>query len=282
MGIEERHRRSVEWRKHQKEQIEHRERVKHLQQVEADNKLALKGVDQIYTEADFQSAFSKLTLGALKYDRSGPGAVGLDAFEAITMPPHIFKEQLKLVFNVKITLPELWALMHYFDKEHTGVINCKYFINQFLRTGFEERYRIKQGWRAEQKQKLEKLEQIEEKRKAEAHARGWAEVDFEFSEEEFESALAKYIFVCHQFDRRQLGPAGFSPFEVEMLNPAEFRETMKSTFNLRVTPRELGALVTYFDTQNKKSVNCSAFLNSFVQLRVICEEFKVMLDICFV
>ena len=44
-----------------------------------------------YTEEEFQSAFSKLAYAALKYNKAGPGAIGLNAFEAETMPPHIFK-----------------------------------------------------------------------------------------------------------------------------------------------------------------------------------------------
>jgi hypothetical protein len=51
---------------------------------------------------------------------------------------------------------------------------------------------------------------------------------------------------------------------------------MKRTFNLKVSARELGALVTYFDVSGKKVANCSAFLNAFVQVRVQCEEFKVV------
>jgi len=48
----------------------------------------------------------------------------------------------------------------------------------------------------------------------------------------------------------------------------------KRTFNLKVTPGELGAIVKYYDINGKGSVNCNAFLNSFVQIRVQCEEFK--------
>jgi hypothetical protein len=78
-------------------------------------------------------------------------------------------------------------------------------------------------------------------------------------------------------DKRQIGPAGLTAFQVEFLNPSEFREMMKRTFNFKFNSlRELGALVMYFDTQQKKSVLCSSFLNSLTQIRVQYEEFKVL------
>lgn len=274
-GYDERNRREVEWRQHQKQLNAHKAKVQEMKQAAAESRIALHHVDNAYSEGDFKSAFAKLTEGAVRYSKSGPGAVGLEGFEAVSMPPHIFKEQLKLVFNVKITIPELWALVAYFDKENSGVLNCKQFINQFLRTGLEERDRIRIGWRTEQRRRREKDEQKEEAKEAEKVRKAWSEVDFEFLETDFDSALDKFVHICHQFDRRMLGPAGFAAFDAETLNPAEFRETMKRTFNLKVSARELGALVTYFDVSGKKVANCSAFLNAFVQVRVQCEEFKV-------
>jgi EF-hand domain pair len=104
-----------------------------------------------------------------------------------------------------------------------------------------------------------------------------SEVDYEFTEADFDTALDSFLTVCHRFDYRQLGPAGWAAFKGESLTPAEFRETMKRTFGIRIRPRELGALVTYFDTDMKGVVNCSSFMSSFVQIRVRLEDFKVRL-----
>jgi Ca2+-binding EF-hand superfamily protein len=276
-GYDERQRQKVEWREHQRVITEAAQRKKQIKQKEKDDKIAFADLDHKYTEADFQTAFEKLTTGAMKYDRSGPGAVGLDAFEAVSMPPHVFKEQLKLVFNVNVTLPELWALVAYFDRDNTGVVNCKHFLTQFLRTGLDERIRIRQGWRKEEILKREKDKQLEEAKEAEKAKRAWAEVDFDFLEPDFDAMLAKLVDMCFNFDRRQLGPAGLSGFEVDSLNPSEFREMLRRTFNLKLTSRELGAMVTYFDSRGKKVADCAMFLNSVVQIRVQCEEFKVSL-----
>jgi hypothetical protein len=228
-----------------------------------------------FTEKDFQNAFFKLTMGAIKYDRALPNAMNLTAFECISMPPHIFREQLKLTFNVKVNVNELWALLSYFDPDNTGEVNCKKFVTQFLRTGYEERNRIKDQWRhlklaKDQQQKQQELDLIKEKEML-----AFKECDFDFTEDDFNSALFRFVSLCHTIDKRTIGPAGLKGFQSESLNPAEFREMLKRTFNFKVTSRELGALVNYFDINSRKVVHCSTFLNTFTQIRAQCEDFKV-------
>ena len=53
---------------------------------------------------------------------------------------------------------------------------------------------------------------------------------------------------------------------------------VKRTFGLKLGPRELGAIVSYFDVSNKHVVACSMFLNSIVQVRVKCEDFRTKKD----
>ena len=43
-----------------------------------------------------------------------------------------------------------------------------------------------------------------------------AEVDFEFTEDDFDEALWKFVKVCHDFEL-QLGPAGWSGFTASPL-----------------------------------------------------------------
>ena len=63
---------------------------------------------------------AQITAAAAIYDRNSPGCVQLDAFDGATMPPHVFKEQLKRVFNIRLSPPELGAMMKYFDKDGDG------------------------------------------------------------------------------------------------------------------------------------------------------------------
>ena len=211
----------------------------------------------------------------MKYNKQGPGAVPLTAFEVESLPMHVFKEQLKMVFNVKVTIPQLMALMSYFDKENTGSVNCEKFLIQFSRTGLDERNRINMTWKKEKKHKIEKNIKLKQSVELEKAKLAWAEVDFDYSEEDFDSALDKLVMMCFHFDPRQLGPAGLTAFECSSMNPAEFREMLKRIFNMKLSSKELGALVTYFDTNLSKVVDCSFFLNCLVQMRLRCEAFKV-------
>jgi hypothetical protein len=307
VGYDERNRQKELWRIHQKELNEKRleEEKQKLEALNTKNSIVLSSTAKLdttssngkegevgnkesteelatpkpkpygdFTEKDFHSAFAKLTEGAVKYDRSLPNAMSLTAFESISMPPHIFREQLKLTFNIKINVLELWALMSYYDKELIGEINCKSFVNSFLRIGFDERNHIKESWRIQKKKKEEELKEKEEKAIKEKELIAFKECDFDFTENDFNGALFKFVLTCHSIDKRSIGPAGLTAFDSESLNPSEFREMLKRTFNLKVTSKELGALVNYFDISLKKVVHCTTFVNSFTQIRAYCEDFK--------
>jgi len=56
--------------------------------------------------------------------------MGLDAFEGESMPPHVFKEQLKRVFRIRLSPPELGAIMDVFDKDREGTVNSSEFLLQ--------------------------------------------------------------------------------------------------------------------------------------------------------
>eukprot|EP01041_Mallomonas_annulata_P011098 gene11098-23199_t len=273
-GFEERSRRARLWRRHDENKIEQRKREIQRRDKEILDKQAIKISALEFTEEDFQSGIAKLTEAAIKHDRNSTSAIGLGAFESESMPPHIFKEQLKRVFNIILSPAELSALMSYFDKENRGSINCAEFLIQFFRTGLEERNRIHaQHLEMQHRKELKDLE-LQHKRTLENEARVNAHVDFNFSEDEFDGALSKFITMCHKLDRRQFGPSSMKAFEIDAMTPSEFRELMKRTFNLKLLPQELGALVTLFDPQATGFVSCPAFMYVFTQTRVKVEEFK--------
>jgi Ca2+-binding EF-hand superfamily protein len=274
IGFEERSRRRKGWLEYQVMQEKKRKAFAARKEMEAERKNNLK-LEKEFQQEDLDSAMSKLTTAAIYYNRNSPGAVGLDAFEAVSMLPHVFKEQLKRAFNIRLNPKELGALMYHFDPENTGCVNCGNFLIEFFRVGFVERNRMRADFRKLKKEKLERDRRFEEEKLAENQRRATAEVDFEFTEEDFDSALSKLINMCHRFDVRQLGPAGFRSFETDKLTPSEYREVLKRTFEMKLTPQELGALVTYYDVNFSGTVSCSAFLNSFTQIRVNIEPHKV-------
>ena len=91
----------------------------------------------------------------------------MDAFDVKHMPPHVFKEQLKRVFNLKVTPGELGALMDLFDTKKTGLIPCPEFAKYFLALGISERDREAKEWLEKQRKENEERE-IKDKAKQEA------------------------------------------------------------------------------------------------------------------
>jgi len=78
------------------------EREKARKKRLADQKLILD-VDNFFTESDRQSAIDKLIKASAKYDKTSPGCMGLDAFDAAYLTPLEFREILKRVFALNLS-----------------------------------------------------------------------------------------------------------------------------------------------------------------------------------
>ena len=93
--------------------------------------------------------------------------MSMDAFDVKHMPPHVFKEQLKRVFNLNVSPGELGALMDVFDSKKNGLIPCPEFAKYFLALGISERDREAKEWLEKQRKENEERE-IKEKAKQDA------------------------------------------------------------------------------------------------------------------
>ena len=121
VGMGERLRRNQLWRGIEQEREKERLRLESEKKKFDDEKLLIKVVK--FNQEEFSNALQKLTDAACKYEKGAPGAVALTAFEIAEMLPHVFKEQLKLVFGVKVSNQELSALLHYFGNDE--MLNCR-------------------------------------------------------------------------------------------------------------------------------------------------------------
>eukprot|EP01037_Dinobryon_pediforme_P032436 gene32436-37373_t len=179
--------------------------------AELDGKNSLK-VNYNYTEEEFQSAIHKLTEAAWGYDKNMSGAPTLEAFEQKDMEPHVFQEQLKRAFYMKITPPELGAIMHYFDPERTGKINCADFLKKFFKTGEKE---------------------AREKKIRDDNKLALNDVSHDFTEEDFQAAFALLTEGAIKYLKGAPGSVPLDAFDVESLPPNIFKEQLKSVFNVK-------------------------------------------------
>ena len=278
IGIEAREHTAARWRELQRKNDQKAKEAEEAKKNATEQKVHLNLGE--FTQKHLDSALNKVSHAAAKYHKS-PSDV-LDAFEALYLPPHVFQAQLRLVFNIRINLQELAALVSYYDQgssENSGVVNCKQFLNNFLRMGYDQRNHMYAGWRELTKQKQEQDKLYWLSKEKEKEMKQLAEVDFEFTEEDFDKALTKFVKMAHAFEQRQLGPAGWKAFTSSSFRPAEFRQTLRRTFEIKVSDKELGALVHFFlqkqtSDVTEKVVDCAFFLQMFTQARVNTEAMK--------
>lgn len=221
-----------------------------------------------FQDEDLNSAILKLQAGSLKYDKARGGS--LKAFDAQTMKAGLFSDMLKQIFNINLTLRELAAIVQQFDKNNTKEINCSAFLVSFFKLGQDERFRLHSEQIAKQRE-LDKIaaEEAEKKRvaqKEKAVAHLGIEADFDFTEDDMESALAKMTNCAHAYDKTHAASATLDGFETNFLTAREFYNLVKRCFKLVLNAKELGALVSKFDKNKNGTVICSDFLNQFFKL----------------
>lgn len=114
MGFEEKSRRLHAVWDEKKRIQEEQERKRRLEEKEQGKKNAAQ-INRNFTEEDKERAIFKLRNAARLYDKTTPGAMSMKAFEVKEMPPHIFKEQLRRIFNLQLSPVEMGAIMSVFD-----------------------------------------------------------------------------------------------------------------------------------------------------------------------
>lgn len=122
LGFQERTKRiRAVWAEKKRIQAE-QDRKRRLEEREKEKKHASQ-VSFNFTEEDKEVAVVKLRTAAKLYDKTTPGAMSMKAFEVKEMPPHIFREQLKRVFNLNLSPSEMGAMMTVFDGKLLSLIS---------------------------------------------------------------------------------------------------------------------------------------------------------------
>jgi hypothetical protein len=179
------------------------------------------------------------------------------------------------------------ALVRKFDKENKGYVNCAKFTTQFLKLGQEQRSKRHTSQLERQRQLIidagmdESVlvisrcfmtgllcvgnvytEADHQRRMKETQESKTFRIDYDFSDADMQSALSKLLVASTNYDT--VRGVSLDSFEPESLGPQLFTEALQRTFNVFLTPAELGAMMVTFDKQGKGKVHCKTFLNSFM------------------
>lgn len=273
LGIDARDRSAKDQRLKQKQLNKQAQEEEKAKMDAQENKLSMT-IDYDFGEVDIARAEEKFTRASTNYDRAAPGCQSLDGFECESLTPGPFSDLVRRTFGLKLSGKELGYIIRKFDKTGKGNINCKKFINAFLKVGQVERdkARLKQ---LEKQRKLDELaiKQSEQKAKEVAESSGTFKISFDYTEKDMDSATEKLTEASVWFDRSRGG--SLLSFEQKSLSPLDFSRALFRTFNIKLTPEELGAVIVSLDksggdakrmANEKTEVNSKEFINAFMAL----------------
>jgi len=188
--------------------------------------------------------------------------------EGGSMPPGVFKKQMKEAFGIPLTNLELNAAMLIFDKDNNGSIDVSEFQSCFFQLQREERTRTVQ--RHDNAKRIQKRTQDEVERARENlremlhtckmpkftaahHASGFKKL---------EAAAATFNYV----KQKQYG--GLSSFEeTTTMTPLVFRQKLQKTLGIHLSLEETAAVVAFYDSDGDGAISTVKFKKTFFQLQ---------------
>ncbi len=69
----------------------------------------------------------------------------------------------------------------------------------------------------------------------------------QFTEADFNNAMTKLTTAAFKYSKNGPGAVGLDGFEVEHMQPHEFKEQLKLVFGVKFSAMEFSALMSYFD-----------------------------------
>lgn len=224
-------------------------------------------IDWNFAQSDTDSALEKITKAAREYDPNHPSSMSLSAFDGASMTPAVFREMLKRVLGILLTDKELGALIKQFDKDGDNKINCPEFMVKFTSLGFKEKSKIRTTQLVLQSEHDKKVAEEQLAIEKAKERKREAFVNWDFTNEEFNSALDQLKVAAGNYDRTHPSSVSLEGFAGASLSPGNFREMLKRTFGIKLSPGELGAAVKFFDSDGDGSVDSREFLKHFFKLQ---------------
>ena len=274
MGNEERHKHHIEQLDKQRKLIEDAEK-EHIEKMQAVQKSERVPISQTFTATDLQTAMQKLTAVAAFFDKSR--GAGFQSFEPQSLNLVQFKRALKRTFDITFTAPEMGAMVNHLQKNEQGEILCHPFLTMFIQLGTAERDRVRSEQMNRQRELDEKAVKDEKQRQLEKESKVLYEVDYSYEEEHLTAAVEKMTESARKYDAAHPAAMGLNSFEQKSMTGAEFKEVVRRTFHLVLSPKETGALLGFFHRRlaaatGKKmphdQIECGEFLKYFLQLGV--------------
>ena len=211
------------------------------------------------------STLQKLSLYSGRYERGSPSAVPLEPFEGIDMSPAVMQQTLFRLVGLRLSKKELGVLFKEFAQPGSNFVRSHEFLMRFVRAGIEQR----EIWR---KARVAKLKEKEEAAQAESLRRqqalalqNAAAAAMNFSISDKQSAFNKLGKAYQGIRRLGGGVSELSVFENGIMDAATLRDSLRKVFNIYLTPKELGAVMTEYDSTKEGFIRSKVFLQGLVK-----------------
>jgi hypothetical protein len=104
-----------------------------------------------------------------------------------------------------------------------GDVSCQEFSKTFLALGFAERERELKAYNERQRKIAETRKAIQEKKEADMRSKNALKLSFDFTEQEFESAMNKLTDAAWRFDKKMPGAPNLDAFTSLDMEPHVFK-----------------------------------------------------------
>lgn len=229
------------------------------QREEMKKRLVKFDIPKTWSKEDEDNARFKFGQAALSYDHSGNALSGFTDGGSLTYLQ--FHEQLRRNFQLFLSPGEVAALVHIFDTNGDGVIDCDEFLHHFFKIGGMEREKLHTK-HAMITNKLHEAEKRRRKKKKEKYEKSVIAPMKPETKEDIKSLKKKIRDVALCYERREQWGNELEGFDPSSLTPTQFKEQLKNNFLVHLSPGELSAAVKLYGNENG-DIDCGYFLSCF-------------------
>jgi Ca2+-binding EF-hand superfamily protein len=226
-----------------------------------------------YTEDDYHNAIMKISAEASLYHSEHVSSPDLSLFNGADMSVAEFREMLKRQARILLSYQELAALLPEIgSKTQPNMISTSEFIIKFKAMGWKERQkkRSKQLKRIEAEKKAQK-KLLEEKREKMTTTLNEI-VDYDFEQSDMDSAVEKMTAAAYKYDKNHPSSMSLEAFMGLSMPPGLFGKMVQHTFNVSLTSKELGAIITLYDNNGDGVIDSAEFLSNFFYMQRECRN----------
>ena len=279
LGLEERGKTHSKQLKKQKIANERakREHDEKMKEINDKAKKALK-IEFNTKETDLKHAMDKLLEASIKYDKVR--GVPLTSFDQYDLNALEFKEALFRTFNLTFNKEGLGALLQHFDKNGVGKVNSHDFLLEFFQMGNEEKEKQRLTMIKKQRDMNLKVKEDHDKKLALQENKSDVRIEYEYTEVDEASAIEKMRVAAMKYDKSNASSLDTSGFDSKEMPATLFKEMIRRTFGLKLSPAETGALLFHLDGKFNGMIDCAKFLTMFLALGISerHKEHREMLD----